>query len=157
MNKSIKWFKDDTNLPCTNCILYADGKIIILNCTTYYNSETKKSRTVIRPLCDTTLDSILMYNQKPWVAVDEWSSISDGTGTYISGGGAYGSDGFVAHTDMEGNFIWGMFFNFTNPIKDLKIEADHLTGISEHDDAKINVDLHNLTDISFAILDEKIK
>lgn len=151
MNDKVKelWEGNQRRLPNFNCILYSDGTVTVLDFCKIYDPNSKNYSVVIFPLCDTTLDSILKYNDDPWALIDEWCSISSDLGVFLSGDGALGSDGFVAHTDYDGELQWAMFFKQTNPIKDLKILNDYLVGLNEYEDARIEINLKQLTDIKF--------
>lgn len=136
-------------LPHLNCIVYPNGTITLLEFNVFYDSDTNISHAEILPICDTTIESIMKYDDAPWVCIDEWCIIDTEIGRFSCGDGAFGNDGFVAHTDCGGKLVWALFFNKTNPIKDLKINGDFLIGQSEHDDARIEINLKQLTDIKF--------
>ena len=157
MNDKVKelWEGMQKKLPNFNCILYPDGTITVLDFYRFYDSNENIYYFTISALCDTTLDSVLKYDDDPWVLVDEWCVISNDMGIFLSGDGAMGNDGFVAHTDCDGKLKWAMFFNQTNPIKDLEINNNYLIGISEHNDAKIEINLKQLTDIKFTYIKTK--
>lgn len=143
------WEGEQRKLPRVNCIVYSDGTVTVLNFIICYSPNNKTSHVSVWPLCDTTIDSMLRYNPDIWTSVDEWSVISDESGTYLSGDGAFGNKGFVAHLSHEGQLAWAMFFDGTNPIRDLKINAGHLIGQSERGDARLEINLKQITDIRF--------
>lgn len=149
------WKTEEKKLPCTNCIVFGNDNVIILDFVTYYESNTKKSSAEVSPLCDTTISSILKYNPcENWVWVDIWNElIADGKQKFVCGEGSYGNEGFVACEDLEENLIWGMFFDQTNPIAELKIIDNTLIGITEHRESQIEINLEDITDIKFIIYD----
>lgn len=158
MKNSIKlqhiWQSKQKKLPGTNCIVYADGSVVILNFTFYTDTATQKDTAVVSPLCETTIDSLLKYKDwDSWVWVDAWNqaNLIHGDKRYIGGEGAYGNEGFVACEDKAGKLIWAMFFQHTNPIKELKIEDNCLIGITEHSESQIEINLNELTDIRYTI------
>lgn len=155
MNDKVKelWGRRKKMLPNFNCILYPDGTVTVLNFFKIYDSNVKTYHVVISPLCDTTLDSVLKYHDNPWVLIDEWHRVSNDSGIFLSGEGAFGSDGFVAHTNFDGELKWAIFFNQSNPIKELNIHNDYLVGLSEHENAKIEINLKQLTDITFTYME----
>lgn len=151
------WRNDKKKLPPTNCILYADGSLIILDFVIFYDPNTKKSSAQVSPLCDTNISSILKYNHwDNWISVDVWNELIVGDNQkFVSGDGSYGNEGFIAREDSEGNLVWAMFFDHTNPIKELKIENNWLIGITEHSESQIEINLNNLTDIKYTFYNKK--
>lgn len=149
------WNGEQKQLPFTNSIVFADDSVVILNFTFYQDSDTGEYTAVVFPLCDTSLQSILKYNDDPWVAVDAWENavVYHQDRKYIGGDGSYGNEGFIACEDLSGNFVWGMFFDNTNPIKELTIKENWLIGLTEHSESQIEINLENLTDIRFIIFD----
>lgn len=147
---NIKWREKQKKLPGFNCIAYPDGTVTLLNVFEYVNSETGKTSAIhIRPICDTTIDSIMKYKKNPWVEVDEWCVITNEDGHFLGGDGAMGNEGFIAKVDCNDNLIWAMFFTVTNPIKSLQITDDYLIGQNEHNDGSIKINLKQLTDIKY--------
>lgn len=148
------WKQEEKKLPGTNCIVFGNDEVIILDFITYYDPNTKKSFSEISPLCDTTISSLLKYNSDNWGWVDMWGEpiIADNQ-KFICGNGSYGNEGFIACEDLEGNLIWGMFFDQTNPIAELKIIDSKLIGIAEHRESQIEINLKDITDIKFTVYD----
>lgn len=50
------------------------------------------------------------------------------------------------------DFMWGMFFESTNPLKPQEINDDTLIVISEHDDIQLEINLNDLTKIKITVL-----
>lgn len=148
------WKYNEKKLPGTNCIVFADGSVIILSYYTMYDPNIDKMDYFCVPVCDTTLDSIGKYGSTGFVIVDEWAGIDYNGGKIISGDGQMGNEGFVAHIDNEQNLIWGIFFTNTNPLKNLTVNKNILTAISEHDELRIDINLEKLTDIKIFSLEK---
>lgn len=145
------WKSDQKKLPSTNCIIYADGRVTVLDFIVLYDPNTRESSAQVSPLCDTTIGSLLKYNAwEDWTWVGVWDElvISDKQ-KFVCGDGSYGNDGFVACEDGEGNLLWALFSDRTNPIKSLKVVENHLIGITEHGTSQIEINLYDLTDIKF--------
>ena len=145
------WQSPQKQLPSTDCIVFADDKVILLDFQVYYDPNTKKSSAEINPLCDSTLQSFLKYNKNIWVSVDEWKDahFKDDNRCYIGGDGAYGNEGFLACEDLQGNLIWAMFFTNTNPIAKIKIEHNYLIATTEHGEIYLKINLNNITEIEY--------
>ncbi len=58
-----------------------------------------------------------------------------------------GNEGFIACTDAEDRLVWGIFFENSNPIKNLEIKDEILIAINEHTELQIEINLENLTQI----------
>ena len=89
------WNSKERRLPGIDCIAYPDGKVIILDCYSLYNSNTKEKKKFCRPLCDTTIDSLEKYNSTLWTQVDEWTSMDYREGKIYGGDGAMGNEAFI--------------------------------------------------------------
>lgn len=146
------WNSKERRLPGINCITYPDGKVIILNCYSLYDPNTKKKELFCKPLCDTTIDSLEKYDATYWTQVDEWASVDYQGGRIYGGDGSMGNEGFIACTDAGDNLIWGMFFENTNPIKSVNIKERTLIAINEHSELRVEINLDDLTDIKMIIL-----
>lgn len=141
-----KW--EEGFLPLIDGITFANGDIIIAN--TYRLTDTQKNTSTRywSPLCDTTIESLEKYEEDIWVCVGIFhGAINYGEGKIVFGDGAMGSDGFVAHTDKTGNLIWGIFFDFSNPIIRAKITNDKLICMSDNK-IEITIQLNDITKIS---------
>lgn len=136
-----------------DCIVYPDGEITVLNICRSKNPDTGELKISITPLCDTTIWSLLKYEKDIWVEVDEWSTLYNEGGYYISGDGTMGNEGFIAKTDSNNSLLWAIFLTVTNPIKNLNIVDDWLIGKNEHENGIIKINLKELTDIKYEILE----
>lgn len=143
------WKSEQKKMPCFDVIVYPDDTLTVLDFRVFYDPNTQKSTAEVTPLCDSDLASVLKYNPDCWVGVDKWTSLHHENRRYLGGEGSYGNEGFIACEDLEGNLIWAMFFENTNPFCELKIQDNWLIGISEHRDAQIEINLNNITEISF--------
>lgn len=146
-NLILKHWTEEHELPGINCIAYADGSITILNIQTCYDPNTHEHTMSCHPLCDTTIESIVKYNDDPWTIVDAWTSIDYEGGTIYGGDGQMGNEGFIACTDAGGDLVWAFFSAATNPIKQLSIEGRTLIAVNEHDELRIEINLDNLTEM----------
>lgn len=134
-------------MPGLNSIAFADGSMILLDIKTYYDPNNHERTISCSPLCDTTITSIEQYDSDIWVIVDVWTSVDYQGGKIYGGDGQMGNEGFIACTDANGCLIWSMFWDETNPIKQLSIKDKMLTAINEHEELKIEINLDNLVDI----------
>ncbi|MCL2015340.1 MAG: hypothetical protein FWG68_03725, partial [Defluviitaleaceae bacterium] len=123
-----------SQLPATNAIIYPCGMLTILDFYKIFNPNTDETAYFCTPLCDTTIDSFLKYNDDCWVKVSEWTSIPYKNGQIKGGDGGMGNEGFIACVDECGDLLWAMFFDTTNPIKRLKINENTLIAVNEHDE-----------------------
>ncbi|MBD8497270.1 hypothetical protein [Paenibacillus arenosi] len=146
------WNLETHELPGINCVIYPNGNITILNCSSIYNPNTKEDNFYCTPLCDTTLESIEKYNADFWTIVDEWVSIDYQEGKILGGDGQMGNEGFIACTDGENNLVWGIFFENSNPIRSLQIKENILIAINEHTELQIEINLENLTQINMTAI-----
>lgn len=150
------WQSSQKQLPCTNCIVFADDSVILLDFQIYYDPNTKKSSAVVKPLCDSTLQSFLKYDKDIWASVDAWQEayFKDDNRCYIGGDGTYGNEGFLACEDLQGNLIWAMFFTNTNPIDKIKIEHNFLIATTEHGNSYLKINLNAITEIEYVFEDK---
>lgn len=146
------WNLEKHELPGMNCIVFPNGNVTILNCYSTYNPNSKESNFFCSPLCDTTIESIAKYNVEYWTVVDEWVSMDYQDGKIYGGDGQMGNEGFIACTDAEDRLVWGMFFENSNPIKNLEIKDNILIAINEHSELQIEINLENLTQIKMTCL-----
>jgi len=141
------WDGAERGLPGYDAIIYPNGNITLFNCYGYRDRATNEYRRFCRPLCDTTIDSIVKYNGDPWVSVESWTSVGYGNGKIYGGDGSMGNEGHIACVDGDDNLLWAMFFTNTNPIKALEIKGNTLIAVNEHDDLTLEINLDCLTDI----------
>lgn len=67
-----------------------------------------------------------------------------------------GNEGFIACTDATDRFVWGIFFEHTNPIKALSMKDKTLIAVNEHEDMRIEINLDNLVDMKMIHLNPGI-
>ena len=146
------WNNKECSLPGINCIAYPDGKVIILNCYSMYDPNTKEKQLFCEPLCDTTIESIEKYGSVYWVRVGEWASINYKGGKIYGGDGTMGNEGFIACVDEADNLLWAIFFENTNPIKSLKIRDRKLIAVNEHSELKVEINLDVLTQMKMTTM-----
>ena len=146
------WKKEQQELPGINCIVYPDGKVTIMRHSYIYDPNTNKREIHCSPQCDTTLDSLEQYDASYWTVVDEWTSVDYQGGKILGGDGAMGNEGFLACTNDKGEFMWGMFFENTNPLKPKEIKDDILIVINEHDELRLEINLKNLVELKITVL-----
>lgn len=146
------WQSSERQLPCVDCIVFPDDKVILLDFTIYYDPNTKTNYAEVRPLCDSTMQSFLDY-ETPLVSVDAWrdACCTDENHRYMGGDGAYGNEGFLACEDLEGNLVWAMFFTKTNPIAKLEIKDKQLIATTEHGNTHLKINLNDITKIEYII------
>ncbi|PAD30402.1 hypothetical protein CHH60_16590 [Paenibacillus sp. 7523-1] len=146
------WSAEQRELPGMNCIAFANGDIIILNISKYYNPNNNERTISCTPLCDTTIESIDKYNDDYWTEVDAWTSMDYQGGKIYGGDGQMGNEGFIACTDANDSLVWGIFLDETNPIKKLSVKGKTLIAINEHGDMSIEINLDSLADIKMTYL-----
>lgn len=150
-----RWNGKKRYLPGINCIVYPDGKVVILRCYSLYNPNTDERTFFCEPLCDSTIDSIERYKTAPWVQVSPWTEIAYQGGTLYGGDGTMGNEGFIACADVDDRLLWGMFFENTNPIKSLSVQGRTLIAVNEHSELQVEVNLDNLTEIKLVALERR--
>lgn len=147
-NEVLKHWKDNEwQLPGINCIVFSTGEVIVLNYNQNFNPNTNTKSFYCTPICDTTIDSLEKYDPDCWTVVDAWTSIHYQEGKIYGGDGAMGNEGFIAYVDKTNQLVWGMFFEDTNPIKELAITDQYLIAINEHSELAIQINLDTLFDI----------
>jgi len=134
-------------LPGIDCIAFADGNLIMLSIQSFYDPNNHESTISCSPLCDTTIESLLKYDNEIWTLVDAWTSIDYRGGKLYGGDGQMGNEGFIACSDANDDLQWAIFFSQTNPIKTLRIEDRALLAMNEHDEIRIEINLDTLIDI----------
>nr|WP_261771688.1 hypothetical protein [Paenibacillus xylanexedens] len=142
-----QWSAEQRELPGMNCIAFADGTVTILDIRTYLDSNNNERTLSVSPLCDTMIDSIVKYNPDCWTMVDVWTSVDYQGGKIIGGDGQMGNEGFIACTDAEDHLVWAIFLEDTNPIKKLSVSGNSLIAINEHEELRVEINLHNVVDI----------
>lgn len=141
----------DEQLLGYDCLCHSDGNVTLLS---FYHTtgpnETK--HYYASPLADTTLESIVSYNDDPWAATDIYDHLVKQELTFVCGAGAMGNEGFVAATDANG-LVWALFCSAFNPFERLELvgttlrayAGSHLLSINLEKLTAIRVEEHQLT------------
>lgn len=131
-----------------NSISYGNGLVTLLSVYSSCNTANGVNHGLeyrVFPKADTTIDSIIKYNDDPWTEIQVYSSpVTDGKLTYICGEGSMGNEGFVAAINNDG-LVWSLFSTESNPFNSLELIAGKLKAYSDHQVYTIN--LENLVDI----------
>ena len=134
-------------LPGYDCITYGDGTITFANTYSLTDPEAKKSKRYWFPLCDTTLENVIKYDEDIWTECD----IFHGAFEYenqkiVFGDGAMGNEGYIASTTLSGELNWAIFFTFSNPINKAEVINEHLICYGDTGTI-IEIDLTNISKI----------
>lgn len=81
------------------------------------------------------------------IGISSKSPIQSHIGNIYFGEGSMGNEGFVACTDSHNNFIWSIFFDFTNPLISGHIE-DNFLYLYSSDTTEVSINLDDITKIS---------
>lgn len=131
-----------------DCIAYGDGRIVFANAYSAYNPNTHETTNYWSPLCDTTLASLLKYNDDVWTQIDIFRHPFEFEGQKIVfGDGGMGNEGYIASVTPENDLNWSLFFTNSNPI--MRAEMQNRTLLAHGETgfmARINID--NPADIS---------
>jgi hypothetical protein len=146
------WNKERQELPGFDCIVYANGNVTILDCYSLQDSKTGKRELFCRPRCDTTIANIEKYDAAEWSNVDEWARVEHEGKIFIGGDGAMGNMGFIAHIGGDEDLIWGIFFDNSNPLKELTVDNGILSAVNEHSELRVEINLENITEITMTVL-----
>jgi hypothetical protein len=148
LNSTIQQKWRDGYVVGYDCIAYGNGEIVFANAYSVYDPNTHETAIYWSPLCDTTLASLLKYNDDIWTQVDIFRHPFEFEGQKIVfGDGGMGNEGYIASVTPENDLNWSLFFTNSNPImraemQDRTILAYGETGFI----ARINID--NPADIS---------
>ena len=125
-----------------DCIAHDDGSVVFASAYSAYDPNTSETRLYWTPLCDTTVDSILKYNDDIWTEVDIFHGPFEFEGQRIVfGDGGMGNEGYVASTTAEGDLNWSLFFTNSNPIMRAHMEGRTIVAKGETGFiARINID-----------------
>lgn len=143
-----KW-REDNNILYPNLLLYADGTVTIMNVLRLYNPDDSLYKMMIKPTADTTLESIMKYEEAPWCSTDIWCELQSADNIYVGGSMGMGHEGFIAKLDKNRKLLWAHSFDYTNPIRELILNDNKLIGITEHDESYIMINNDNLVDVEF--------
>lgn len=129
--------------------LFVDGLVRSSQEITLFTHYTVGQDEHYTLLADTTVDSILKYNEDPWVAVDIFGTVKWAEEkSVVYGSGAMGNDGFIALVAENNKLIWSYSFDFTNPVISGQIENNLFSGVTELG-KKIIIDLGEPCKIKF--------
>lgn len=129
--------------------LFVDGLVRSSQEITLFTHYTVGQDEHYALLADTTVDSILKYNEDPWVAVDIFGTVKWlEEKSVVFGSGAMGNDGFIALVAENNKLIWSYSFDFTNPVISGQIENNLFSGVTELG-KKIIIDLGEPCKIRF--------
>ena len=131
-----------------DCIAYGDGRVVFANAYSTYDPNTHETTLYWSPLCDTTLASILKYNDDVWTKVDIFRHPFEFEGQKIVfGDGGMGNEGYIASVTPDNDLNWSLFFTNSNPIMRAEIRGRTIVAYGETGFiAHINID--NPADIS---------
>ncbi|MFD2562862.1 hypothetical protein [Aquimarina rubra] len=147
MNKKIQDKWKEGYLPGYDCITYGDGTFTIANTYSVIETETKKNKRFWFPLCDTTLEGILKYDDDIWTEIDIYHGAFEYENQkFVFGDGAMGNEGYIASITVTGELNWAIFFTFSNPINKAEVKNEHLICYGDTG-AIIDIDLNNITKI----------
>ncbi|MCA9177380.1 MAG: hypothetical protein KDB14_23005 [Planctomycetales bacterium] len=125
-----------------DCIAFGDGQIVFANSYSAYDPNTHETTLYWTPLCDTTLESLLRYNDDIWTEVDIFRHPLEFDGQKIVfGDGGMGNEGYVASVSSDNNLNWSMFFTNSNPIIRAEMDGRTIEAYGETGFiARINID-----------------
>lgn len=131
-----------------DCLAYGDGRVVFANAYSLYDPNNGETTLYWTPLCDTTVESILRYNDDIWKEVDIFHGALEFEGQKIVfGDGGMGNEGYIASITPDNELNWSMFFTNSNPIMRAEMNGRTLIAYGETGFiAHINID--NPSDIS---------
>lgn len=121
-----------------NCLIRNDESVVILNCYSVQEEESKQHYCF--PLCETTTKSLERYDVDIWTKFQVFTEITYEEFTYVGGEGAMGNEGFIACLNSDRLPIWALFFENSNPFYKLEIVNNSLEAITSLD-LKYQVDI----------------
>ncbi|MGB4773779.1 MAG: hypothetical protein WBP45_01285 [Daejeonella sp.] len=115
-----------------DAITFKNGDIILLE---YFELLDPNNYSIkqkhISPLVRTTFESILEFNNDPWVPFAQYIGESN---QLICGEGTMGNEGFVACIDDNKDFEWVFFSTRSNPFLKVFYDDKHIVALSEYHD-----------------------
>lgn len=116
-----------SQLPGVNSVIKNNGEILILNCF-----RNEKGKPFCFPFCDTTIASLIKYDEDIWTEVQVFDRFQDEKrGIQVSvGEGGMGNEGFIVCTDKQDIFIWGIFFENSNPFTKVEVIENKILAYS---------------------------
>lgn len=105
-------------------IAFPSGVVTLVKSFTVQAGATV--RCVAQPLADTSIESILKYDQSIWVPVTRLATLPwSPTANVVCGEGPMGNEGFVAATTSNDDSpIWILFSSHSNPFTAISRDAD---------------------------------
>ncbi len=102
----------DRRCPIIDGVLFADGRIIVLEIT-----PLEDGRVLVRALLESTIDSYLDHNADGWMSLVRCAkcSIDETSQQVVVGEASMGSDGFVALCDASDNLVWVLISQISDP------------------------------------------
>jgi len=148
MNDLIQFHWAENELPGVNSISYADGTIVMLNCY-----RTEAGLPYAFPLCETTVESLVRFNDDIWTEVQIFVRTTDEKSglNYVAGEGGMGNEGFIACTNTSNNLIWAVFFENSNPFERLEVRDGKLYAVSTYNE-KYCMELTSPIEISIQLV-----
>ncbi|WP_370234025.1 MULTISPECIES: hypothetical protein [Henriciella] len=131
-----------------DCIAHGTGRVVFANAYSLYDPNTHETTLYWSPLCDTTVASLLKYNDDIWTGVDIFRDPFEFEGQKIVfGDGGMGNEGYIASVTPENDLNWSLFFSNSNPIAHAEMQGRTIVAYGETGFiAQINID--NPADIS---------
>ncbi|MEX3745680.1 hypothetical protein [Lysinibacillus xylanilyticus] len=119
-------------LPGIDGVIDISGKVIIMD--SYELIDGSTINYIINPLCETSLESIMSFNEDIWCEIEKHPQVQQyDDKIFICGEGGMGNEGFIANVDMNNNLIWAFFSTVSNPFNKLELEDNLLKAYSTSD------------------------
>ncbi len=123
---------DNFECPLVNAIFFPNGDMLVL----------KNSNFNIDVLCESTIDSFFKYNSHDSVSrFDILNKFASNDYIVSVGEGSFGGDGFVRLDDNNGNLIWFLFLDNSNPFINAEVKNDCIEVVSTSD-VKIRIPIN---------------
>ncbi|WP_144370138.1 hypothetical protein [Myxococcus stipitatus] len=116
-------------------ILFGAGELILMDYTVVMDSGTKQEDVFVSPIARSSLQSVLEFNDDPWVSVTslgscEWPERGE---RLFCGEGSMGNEGFVAScATSSGQLRWVAFFTRSNPFLSVRVVDGFIVATSSH-------------------------
>ncbi|MFC9541579.1 hypothetical protein ACFTQ7_17130 [Lysinibacillus sp. NPDC056959] len=124
INEFIQTNWKNNQLPGVDSVIYSSGKVIIMD--SYEVFDGNNTNYFINPLCETSLESIMSFNEDIWCEIEKHPQVKHHHDSiFICGEAGMGNEGFIANVDKNNNLIWAFFSTISNPFNKLELE-DHL-------------------------------
>lgn len=115
---------DEHMLSCLigyNGIYFGDGRAYL-----FFRHEIplENGDSELRPMCETTIASLMDWNEDLFVEYDLYSLSVRSQGSVIRiGEGSMGNEGCVVSFDEHGNLNWYIFLDMYNPFTQVEVEG----------------------------------